>query len=217
MGWNNVARALRVDLRSVDDSIAIALLREYGGWPRREAARWIATLNASGSQPLFPLDYDDLVSVGETAIFEAWTTYRDGDVSREPASTGFGGGFSAHVRRVVSWRIADYVGGTSYGQPPAASRCDAHNGAMRDVAAPELGADEKLYNQELRVWLRQGLAALPLQQRAIVVGISKGESQAALARTLGLDRRDVHREYHRGLDRLRKYVGRLKLQGVELG
>lgn len=201
---SNVARAFREDLAQIDASIAEALLRQYGGDSRRIALRCYRIVRRRG--PFFAVDFDleDLIAVADAALLEAWVAYRDGDASRDRADTGdFSAGFTMHVRRVIYWRLRDYVEGLHGSQSPTKStRIDAETGLSREKDVYDVEAI--FYQNELRVWLRDALCSLNVQERAIVTGIAQGTSQSQLARELGLSHDMVHRYYHAAIRRLRE-------------
>lgn len=201
-------RAFREDLSSIDNSIARELLKEYGGWSRRIAADWHYQLRRQAS--FFTVELDDLVAVGNAALLEAWVIYRDGDVSRDNThGRTFGGGFSAHVRRIVYWRIRDYIEGLSQSDQASAEFA----GSVTDDEPEHADIEVLLYTGELRVWLRSALSELDVRERAVVAGMARGDSQAQLGRELGLDRVAVHRCYHRAVDKLRRSAVR---RGIEV-
>jgi RNA polymerase sigma factor (sigma-70 family) len=204
---SRTARAFREDLSSVDDSIARELLREYGGCIKRSAVDWHTKTKRQA--PFFVVELDDLIAVGNAALLEAWVIYRDGDTSRDNTEgRAFGGGFSAHIRRIVYWRIRDYIEGLA--QSDQASAQFAETLALD---ASDEDVETAFYLTELRIWLRAALAQLTVRERAVVVGVTRGDSQAQLGRELGLDRVAVHRCYHRAIEKLRHNAARF---GIEM-
>ena len=198
---SNVRRAFREDLAQIDASIAEALNKQYGGDSRRIAMRCYHTVKRRA--PFFAVDFDleDLIAVADAALLEAWVAYRDGDASRDRTDSGdFSAGFTMHVRRVIYWRLRDYVEGLQSSVPPSTARCDIAEGAHE----PAIFDVEVIFqNQELRVWLRSALRTLRVRERAIVTGVAQGSSFRELGIELGLSYMTVSRYYHQALKRLR--------------
>jgi RNA polymerase sigma factor (sigma-70 family) len=208
MAWDHTRRVLRRDLAGLDDATARCLRDEFRGYAQVVAAEFYNR----AQQAFFPIDFDDLVDVGLAGVYEGWQAFNDRDPALEGPPTGaFGGGRAAYIRRVVRWRIADYVQGHMQEAPHVGTRRDAGNGVLRYQPSDEPNPDETLYRYELRFWLRSALARLPIRRRIIVTSVSKGDSYRQLAQELGIALGTVYNEYRAGIAALRAAAAKAQL------
>lgn len=219
-------RDLRVPLGSVDDETARGLIAEHQPIISAQVRRF----SYVAATAFHPVDREDLVALAETAVLEAYVTYREGDVARERTPKG---GLRSHIRRIVCWRLSDAVGRLRAGEPglsarregqappqrgrgnhPSQKNSGADYGARGMVAYVENlpaklnghEASRAFYRKQLMATLRLGLGQLSARQRRIVVGLLRGQTQAALAAKLGLSAGRVSQEYGAALVLLREWM-----------
>jgi len=154
----------------------------------------------------------DLIAVGHTAVLEAFVRYREGDTSRD----NDGGGFASWARTVVTWRIGGAVREALETEPSRGQRADSGNGVLRGWATAAPLADALYYEEEMRAWLLYRLRHLSTRRAIIVAAVMKGETQASVARTLGLSPGRVHQEYQRALSELRAWAAEDGFDGIDL-
>lgn len=202
-------RELRVSLAEVDNATAHKLIEHH-----RPIVNTIVHRYASSAQQAFHvLLREDLVTIGETAVLEAYVRYRDGDPSKDNA----GGGFATWARRVVGWRVSEAVQRALTQEPHVNNRADSANGVLRAHRASNPRPDTVAYRRQLMAWLRRRLRRLSPRQRIIISAVLKGESQAAVARSLGLSPGRVNQEYFHALEQLRQFAAEDGFDGVDLG
>ena len=198
---------LRVSIGKVDDETARRLLREHRGLVH-SVVRKHATV---AGRAFHPIDAEDLRTIAECAVLEAWVSYEPGDTSQETVP---GAGFRAHARRVASWRVSDAVGRLRRAEPPS-----AHRGEAEDLPAYLNGAasDSVVYRRELWSWLHQAIGRLPLRQRIVVSEMLRGVSQVELSRELGISEGRMSQEYAAAVRTLRDLAVADGLDGFDLG
>lgn len=214
-------------MASVDEATARRLLAEHRGIIRAVLRRHLP--RAAGA--FHPIEVDDLRSIAECAVLEAWLSYEAGDASKE---TTPGSGFRLYVRRIASWRVGDAVGRLRRAEPPAARRAlDPRRKAGSDTASggeageqPLVEAlparlngsapDARCYRGELGAWLSRAIGRLPLRQRLVISGELVGETQAALADQLGLSPGRLSQERSAAIRTLRELALADGLDGFSL-
>lgn len=214
-GWSDHARRdLRVSLAGVDNATARSLLEEHRGIVTGLVQRFRPAMVGA----FHVTSREDLVSVAEAAVLEAWVTYREGDVTKERRE---GAGFRTHVRRVVRWRLADHAGQARREAPDTTYRVDRKQYAddvwrsseesratidpIEGIAGESPDPVEVTYLGQARDWLLGELGELDPRRRTIVVAVLlEGETQVAVARSLGLTKSRVCKIYHETLAELRQ-------------
>lgn len=205
-----VHRSLRVDFGTVTDEVARGLLDRYTGMVIVIVREYIP----ASRRGLHEVDTDLLVSIGQTALLEAHIRYREGDTSKERAP---GSGFSSWARRVVGWRVREAIHIFISAEPGRSSRCDSANGVLHGHTVRGPLPDERAYHHALGVWLKTCLARLEPRERLIVACLIRGETQAAIARSLGLSAGRVNHIVKYTLAQLREWAVAEGFDGVDLG
>ena len=169
-------KEVRVDMGGIPAGTAAELLTAYGGIIARIAAT-------------FPtVETEELRSVGQIAVMEAWVTYNP---RREIP-------MRAWVTQVVRWRIVE--------------RADVEI-SRRDVGSLDLApepATNGRHDPERRYMLDQVidlLVYLTPRQAMIIDGRLRRETFAEIAITLGCSTQFCHDEYLSALEQLRKWIG----------
>jgi len=174
-------------------------------------------MDRTRAHAFFPIEFEDLISIGESALLEAWVSYRDLDPSRPETNGGlFGGKFSRWARQVVLWRVSNFVAHYCREGPPVSERRDSNNGVLKYRAAPAPSPETTRYEEELRLWLRTSLGRLSPRQRSIAVMVAQGETKTEIALSLGLSRSTVHLEYQEAIAKLRRFAEQDDIEGLSL-
>lgn len=169
----DAARDVRADMSGIDAKTAQRLLTEYMPMVRAIARTYY-------------IDQDELLTVGQIAIMEAFVSYKeDADASEK-----------TWVRKVVRWRMKGAV--------------------WREMSAtdPELFVqDEALTNGKhdperntLRNTLRSAAERLSPRHRTIIDARMRGETYAEIGESLGISTARVHKEAQRAYQELREWA-----------
>lgn len=148
---------------------------------------------------------DDLISIGQVALCEAWTRFHREHPDRSVH------GFGQWMRRIVRWRIVESISQLRPEGLTFASRADSHNGGLSEYAAPFEDPADALYRRELREWLRKALGQLDIRESALIIAVMNGESLASTGATFGIGRTRAFQEYERAMDKLRRLAMRANL------
>lgn len=170
---------LRVDLGSISDEVARKLLDRYTGM----VVTIVRHYTPSAQMAFHGIDIELLVSIGQTALLEAHLSYREGDVTLERTP---GSGFSVWARRIVRWRIGEVIQTALASEPWYTDRRDSSNGVLHKHVAPTTPPDVQAHHHAIGAWLKTCLARLEPRERLIIACLIRGESQVAIARSLGL-------------------------------
>ncbi len=156
---------------------------------------------------------EDLVQASLVKLYRAWPrldTGVDRDRVADPA------GIDAYLRRIMvntqrSWWRARWRRETPAARLPEGSGSESSGGIRIGgvgIGNQTMGSDDIADRQALGALVRQALAGLPRQQRAVLVlRYCEDLSEAEVAEILGCSPGTVKTHAHRGLNALREVLG----------
>jgi RNA polymerase sigma factor (sigma-70 family) len=194
-------REIRAAAAQVDNETAVRLWSEYGVVVRRIARR----LYAIAERSFIVVTVDDLISIGQVALCEAWTRFH----REHPDKTDRG--FGQWMQRVVRWRIVESLEQLRPEGLTSAMRADSHNGALHDRAGPFEDPADALHRRELRAWLRSALGQLDSRESILVIAVMNGESLTEAGASLGIGKTRAHQEHERAMVKLRRLAMKAQL------
>jgi len=174
------ARTVRVDLGAVDQETAQEQLVSYNSVVQHEAFKLRLV-------PTPGVDREDLVSVGQIAVLEAYLTW-----SRHKNCA-----YAAWVRRIVQWRMRELV-------QECANKEEELQADLAETNTPE----SKFLACEEESWFEAAVSRLTPRQGVIIAARLEGETLAQIASTLGVHYSRVSRDLQSAVLILRRRLER---------
>lgn len=163
--WTGV---LRADCSHIDNQLAKQLLKEYG-----DAIHTIARKVQRGLSRVASMGYEDMLVIGQMAVFEAHNTY---DAAR-------GGTMRTWVGYLVYWRMSEFLEKASMPDGEIIDHEWARE-AFEGNAVDEF--EERMdFTEQLRL-LAVNFALMPHRTRLILLQRLEGASSGEIAASLGI-------------------------------
>lgn len=202
------ARGVRaVDFSSLNDRTVRSVLERFDGLVRAVIAKLVA--RRSGVKLPTLLGEDDLRSIGQLAVLEAYVIYEDR-----------GAQLSTWVYRIVYWRLAEALTVAAEGEPhpDAMQGLDepvGHGsstmfgnrpvtlGEILENPEPEPTPEDNAVQARLAAWVNEQIdCQLDMREQAVIDGEMRGVSGASVGRMLGLSRQRMNVHRRTGLRKL---------------
>lgn len=174
-------RAARLDLGGIGAELARRILAECAPAVDAEVRRLTPALRHTHG-----IDADDLRSLGQIAVLEAYLTHQEGR----------GRTLRSWAGQVVRWRLSEAIESSQ-------AECVSDPEVDSDTAGPAEDPAESYDSIERVVWLEQTLGTLPPRHRTLIAQQLRGEAQRHLGATLGLGRTRVSKETQNAVAALR--------------